>query len=97
MGDNNDDKIYIDAEPYKWPYNGNLKPSNTCFIVIGKFSLFLFIFRYGTAFLLLLFSFSTKHHLSRKRFCFICFFLFNERWLQSKIPSVPLADIIVEK
>jgi hypothetical protein len=28
---------YIDAEPYKWPYNGNLTPENTCIIVIGKF------------------------------------------------------------
>lgn len=27
---------YIDAEPYKWPYNGNLTPENTCIIVIGK-------------------------------------------------------------
>ncbi|GAX19650.1 hypothetical protein FisN_19Hh234 [Fistulifera solaris] len=25
---------YIDAQPYLWPYNGNLHPSNTCIIVI---------------------------------------------------------------
>lgn len=25
---------YVDADPYKWPYNGDLKPSNTCIIVI---------------------------------------------------------------
>jgi len=24
----------VDADPYPWPYNGNLKPSNTCLIVI---------------------------------------------------------------
>ena len=24
----------IDAEPYRWPYNGDLKPTNTCIIVI---------------------------------------------------------------
>jgi hypothetical protein len=27
--------FYIDADPYKWPYNGNMTPSNTCIIVIG--------------------------------------------------------------
>lgn len=25
---------FIDAEPYRWPYNGDLRPSNTCIIVI---------------------------------------------------------------
>ena len=25
---------YIDATPYQWPYNGNLRPDNTCIIVI---------------------------------------------------------------
>ena len=25
---------YIDADPYKWPYNGDLTPSNTCLLVI---------------------------------------------------------------
>ena len=25
---------FIDAEPYKWPYNGDLRPDNTCIIVI---------------------------------------------------------------
>lgn len=24
----------IDAKPYKWPYNGNMTPQNTCIIVI---------------------------------------------------------------
>jgi nicotinamidase-related amidase len=28
---------YINADPYQWPFNGDLKPSNTCIIVIGKF------------------------------------------------------------
>lgn len=28
------DPKYVDADPYKWPYNGDLKPSNTCIIVI---------------------------------------------------------------
>ena len=27
-------EAYIDAQPYKWPYNGNLTPSNTAIIVI---------------------------------------------------------------
>jgi hypothetical protein len=28
--------IYIEeADPYPWPFNGDLKPSNTCIIVIG--------------------------------------------------------------
>ena len=28
--------IYIeDADPYPWPFNGNMQPSNTCIIVIG--------------------------------------------------------------
>ncbi|KAI2500996.1 isochorismatase-like protein [Fragilaria crotonensis] len=25
---------YVPADPYKWPFNGNLTPSNTCIIVI---------------------------------------------------------------
>jgi biuret amidohydrolase len=25
---------YVRAEPYPWPYNGNMTPSNTCIIVI---------------------------------------------------------------
>lgn len=25
---------FIDASPYKWPYNGNMTPQNTCIIVI---------------------------------------------------------------
>jgi hypothetical protein len=25
---------FIDAKPYKWPYNGNMTPQNTCIIVI---------------------------------------------------------------
>lgn len=27
-------KLFIDAKPYRWPYNGNMTPQNTCFIVI---------------------------------------------------------------
>jgi hypothetical protein len=27
---------YVDADPYKWPFNGDLTPSNTCIIVIGR-------------------------------------------------------------
>jgi hypothetical protein len=26
--------LYVDAKPYKWPYNGNMTPQNTCIIVI---------------------------------------------------------------
>jgi hypothetical protein len=26
--------LFIDAKPYKWPYNGNMTPQNTCIIVI---------------------------------------------------------------
>jgi hypothetical protein len=26
--------FYVDAKPYKWPYNGNMTPQNTCIIVI---------------------------------------------------------------
>jgi len=26
----------IDAEPYQWPFDGNLTPENTCIIVIGE-------------------------------------------------------------
>lgn len=29
-----DRPAYIDAEPYKWPYNGDLRPENTALIVI---------------------------------------------------------------
>jgi nicotinamidase-related amidase len=25
---------YINADPYKWPYNGDMTPSNTCIMVI---------------------------------------------------------------
>jgi hypothetical protein len=25
---------FIDATPYQWPYNGDLRPENTCIIVI---------------------------------------------------------------
>ena len=32
--------IYIeDADPYPWPFNGNMQPSNTCIIVIGTIML----------------------------------------------------------
>jgi nicotinamidase-related amidase len=27
-------KKYVDADPYRWPYNGDLRPENTCIIVI---------------------------------------------------------------
>ena len=28
--------IYIEAaDPYPWPFNGNMTPANTCIIVIG--------------------------------------------------------------
>src|ERR1700687_1936179 len=26
--------VFVDAEPYPWPYDGNLKPSNTALLVI---------------------------------------------------------------
>jgi len=26
--------LYVDADPYRWPYDGNLTPENTCLIVI---------------------------------------------------------------
>jgi hypothetical protein len=26
--------LFIEAKPYKWPYNGNMTPQNTCIIVI---------------------------------------------------------------
>lgn len=26
--------LYIDADPYQWPHNGNLSPQNTCLVVI---------------------------------------------------------------
>lgn len=32
---------YVDADPYKWPFNGDLKPSNTCIIVIGEYGIML--------------------------------------------------------
>ena len=36
--------IYIDqADPYPWPFNGNLKPCNTCLIVIGTFCRFVIV------------------------------------------------------
>ena len=25
---------YVDADPYPWPYNGDLRPENTAFLVI---------------------------------------------------------------
>jgi nicotinamidase-related amidase len=28
------DRVYVNAEPYEWPYDGNLKPTNTALIVI---------------------------------------------------------------
>jgi nicotinamidase-related amidase len=28
------DRLYVNAEPYEWPYDGNLKPTNTALIVI---------------------------------------------------------------
>ena len=27
-------EMYIESTPYKWPFNGNLTPQNTCIIVI---------------------------------------------------------------
>jgi hypothetical protein len=27
-------ETYVDSGPYKWPFNGNLTPHNTCIIVI---------------------------------------------------------------
>ncbi len=27
-------ELYIDADPYKWPYNGDLRPDNTALIII---------------------------------------------------------------
>jgi nicotinamidase-related amidase len=29
-----DQKIYVDSEPYLWPFDGNLTIENTCIIVI---------------------------------------------------------------
>jgi nicotinamidase-related amidase len=28
------DQIYVDSEPYLWPFDGNLTKENTCIIVI---------------------------------------------------------------
>jgi len=27
-------QLYVDADPYRWPWNGNLRPDNTVFLVI---------------------------------------------------------------
>lgn len=27
-------EAYVDSTPYKWPFNGDLTPQNTCIIVI---------------------------------------------------------------
>ena len=28
------DQIYVEADPYRWPYNGNLRPDNTALLII---------------------------------------------------------------
>jgi biuret amidohydrolase len=28
------DRLYVSAEPYRWPYDGSLKPGNTALVVI---------------------------------------------------------------
>jgi biuret amidohydrolase len=25
---------YVEADPYRWPYNGDLRPENTVFLII---------------------------------------------------------------